>query len=415
VTTPPQLKPAFLVLPLLLTGCHRPNFPGYPDGFRQFAYVANSGGNTVTVLDLVYLRLDRTLRVGENPVAIVTNPKKSEAYILNRQPDSANGSISIIDTTQNQVVATIPVQHEPTTISVDPTGTSAYIANSGSNTITVLDLTARRTLVTVHTPDRPTSALISPDGRTLVVASDTAGTVSLYSAAAIVPTTKTPLSPMLSATQVDPLRFRSTFSNCPGATSPVILPDSSKAFIACPASNQVLALSLAAAPNSGPAKQNASLLQDQALALLDVGHNPTNLTLKPDGGEIFVSNAGSGTISEISTPTNEVGSTFGIGDHPAHGIVSADNGALFISNADSISLYSIDDGKLLPSLHAGVGPDALAFSTDKEQRMLLAADRKSGDVAVLRTNSKQGPALFTILPAGAQPAAIAIQSSSPTP
>ena len=391
---------------LLLAGCHHATFPGYPDGFRQFAYVANSAGNTVTVLDLVYLRADRTLRVGENPSSIAVNAKRPEVYVLNRQAGAPAGSVSVIDTSSNEVVATIPVRRDPVALAVDPSGHRAFVANSAASSISVIDLETRRPLATVATAPGPTSALNSPDGRTVIVTLPQSGVVALFAAG--------------DARQPGqaPLTLRASFPGCPGATSPVILPDSSKAYVACADSNQVLALHLAAAPGSWAAKQDSSLLKDQALALLDVGKKPTNLTLKPDGGEIFVSNNASGSISEISTQTNEVGNTFGIGDHPAHGVVTADNSALWISNstADSLSLYSIDDGKLLPSVHTGAGPDALAFSVDPTsqpgQRLLLAADRISGDVALIRTNNKSGPMLFTLLPAGASPSAIAIQSSA---
>jgi len=403
VISAPQLKPSLLLLPLLAAaGCRQAPFPGYPDTFRQFAYVANAAGNTVTVLDLVYLRSDRTLRVGENPFFIATNPHKREAYVLNRQTGSSAGSISVIDTAANQVVATIPVHRNPSSLSIDPTGHRAFVANAGSNTISVLDLDARRAITSISTSANPTSALIAPDGRTLLVTHPDSGTITLYAAGA-------PQSDDAALT------LRATFPGCPGATSPVILPDSSRAFIACPASNQVLALQLAAAPTSWAAKQDSALTTDHSLTLLDVGKNPTNLALKPDGGEVFVSNYDSGSISEIDTQNNQVGNTFPIGNRPAVAIVSGDNGALYVANAgaDSISLYSIDDGKLLSSLHTGSSPDALAFSTDKEQRLLLAADSRSGDVAIIRTTSRLGPALFTILPAGDSPTAIAIQSNTP--
>ena len=176
-----------------------------------------------------------------------------------------------------------------------------------------------------------------------------------------------------------------------------------------------MALSLAAAPDSWSARQDSSALTDRLLALLDVGKSPTYLTLKPDGGEIFVSNLDSNTISEVSTQTNEVGSTYPIGERPAHGIVSADNGTLWVSNsgADSLGLYSIDDGRLVSSIRTGNAPDALAFSAD--EHLLLAADTKSGDVAVIRTASRLGPALFTLLPAGGNPVAIAVKTNQSRP
>ena len=137
--------------------------------------------------------------------------------------------------------------------------------------------------------------------------------------------------------------------------------------------------------------------------MLDVGKTPVNLAMKPDGGEIFVSNFDSDSISEIATWTNEVGWTQAIGNKPTHGIISRDNSTLWVSNfgADSLSLYSIDDGRVSNSVHTGSEPDALAFSAD--EHLLLAADARSGDVAVIRTQDKTGPTLFTMLPAGSSP------------
>jgi DNA-binding beta-propeller fold protein YncE len=89
-------------------------------------------------------------------------------------------------------------------------------------------------------------------------------------------------------------------------------------------------------------------------------------------------------------------------------LVSADNSLLYESNFSSqeISLYSIDDGKrIAPSIHVGDGPDALAFSASGH--LLFAVDARSGDVAVIRTST---PSLFTLLPTGHQPNAIAVKA-----
>ncbi len=389
-----------LLLPLLTLvgpGCSRSTFPTYPDGYREFAYVANRTGNSVTVLDLVYLRADRTLSVGMAPVALAVNPRRDEVYVVNAQPASASGSISVLDTSRNTIAATIPVHRDPSSITVDAAGRRAYVVNTGSNTVSVLDVDLRREIAAYVTGDRPSAAQLSPDGRTLLVANRGSGTVTIFSA-------------QDSGSSAPPLVVRATFSGCSGATSPVILPDSSKAFVACSRVNQVLALSLAAAPGSWAARQDGTQMQDHVLALLDVGKDPEVLTMKPDGGEIFVSNPGSDSVSEISTQSNEVGSTFTIGDRPAHGLVNGDGSALWISNsgADSLSLYSISDGKLISSLRLGSGPDALAFSSG--EHLLLAADTRSGDIAIIRTISKLGPALLTMLPAGGGPSAIVIKA-----
>ncbi len=385
-----------LLLLALVAGCRHSDFPQYAAGYREFAYVANAAGNTVSVLDLVYLRPDRTLQVGDAPVAIVVNTKRDEVYVVNSQPGEAAGSVSVIDTQKNAVVATIGVHRLPNYLSVDATGHLGYVANTGSNSVSVLDLDSRRQIATVRTPDKPGEAVISPDGRALVVTSKVNGTTSIYA-----------------ADPLGTLNLRATFKGCPGATGAVILPDSSKVFVGCSAGRQVMVVALAAESTSLAARQGQSTSTDSVVAMLDVGRNPTSLTMKPDGGEVFVSNEGSNSVSEISTQTNEVGSTYPIGNEPARGVVSGDNSALWISNsgADSISLYSIVDGRLLSSIHTGDAPVALAFSDD--EHLLLAADGKSGDVGVVRTAGRLGPALFTMLPVGNGPVAIVVKAMQP--
>jgi YVTN family beta-propeller protein len=384
------------------SGCRRSHFPDVPAGYREYAYVSNGVSNTVSVLDLVNLRQDRTLQVGSNPTGLAVNPVRNEVYVVNTQ----SGSISVIDAQANRVAATIPVHRLPYFISVEPSGHRAYVANSGSNTVSVLDLDRRREIAVAGTGEQPGLARISPDMRSLVVTNRGSGSISIFAVA--------PYDASQSShTQV--VHLRAAFPGCPGATDAAILPDSSKAFIACSGGHQVMAINLAAAPDSWPAKQDSSLTTDHVLTLLDVGLTPVHLALKPDGGELFVSNFGSDSISEISTVTNEVGGTYTIGSKPVHGIVSADNSNLWISNfgADSISLYSIDDGKLVNSIHTGSAPDALAFSAD--EHLLLATDAHSGDVAVIRTQGKLGPALFTMLPAGNSPNAIAVKAIKANP
>ena len=53
-----------------LWGATTPAFADVPAGYQEFAYVANSGSNTVSVLNLVYFRPERTLQVGNTPVAL---------------------------------------------------------------------------------------------------------------------------------------------------------------------------------------------------------------------------------------------------------------------------------------------------------------------------------------------------------
>ncbi len=385
---------AVALLPLLLAGCSKPGFPHYPANLREYAYVTNGGSNTVTVLDVRNLRQDRVIAVGQDPVSVAVSPTRSEVYVVNAGAPGSNGSVSVIEAETNRVAATIPVQRAPRFIDIGPLGNRAYVPNSGSNTVSVLDLKSQKQIAVVAVGQGPDEARISPDGDTLVVTNRKAGSVTL----------------------IDPhtLTVRSAFGGCPQAGDAVILPDSSKAFVACTGGRQVMAIGLAQHPTKDhPHRQT---LPDRELALLDVGQTPTHLALKPDGGEIFVSNFGSDTISEIDTSTNEVGGAYLVGAHPAYGVVGNDDSTLWVSNfnADTIGVYSIDDGKLVHTVQVGDGPTALAFSADNF--WLFAVDASSGDVTVVRTlaytpsGAPIAGQMFTILPAGRDPNDIAIKT-----
>src|SRR3984957_20529255 len=99
VTRPHRFLAAAICTLLALTGCRRPLFPDVPDGYREFAYVSNGAANTVSVLDLVYLRQDRTLQVGLNPTGLAVNPVRNEVYVVNTGSPTGNGTVSIIETT----------------------------------------------------------------------------------------------------------------------------------------------------------------------------------------------------------------------------------------------------------------------------------------------------------------------------
>jgi YVTN family beta-propeller protein len=403
-----------------MAGCSRGRFPDVPAGYREFAYVSNGAANTVSVLDLVYLRQERTLQVGTQPTGLAVNPKRNEVYAVNTGTAAGVGSVSVIDTDANRVVATIAVHKLPYFIDVDAAGRRAYVANSGSNTVSVIDLDQRREIGVVGTGELPGLARISPDMRTLVVTNRGGNSVSIFAVAPYeggrgLQLPGLPAKPKPAAKETLP-HLRAAFPGCAGATDAVILPDSSKAFVACSNGRQVMAVSLAAAPESWAAKQDPSLLTDHMLALLDVGQTPTHLALKPDGGQIFCSNYGSDSISAIDTQTNEVSRTDTIANRPVYSVVSGDNSTLWVSNfgADSINLWSIDDGKMVGSVRTGHAPDTLAFSED--QHLLLAADAQSGDVSVIRTMDKSGNAtLFTILPAGGSPNDIVVKAMQGKP
>jgi YVTN family beta-propeller protein len=381
---PANLIPVFSLLALLIA-CRPHDFPQYPPNYREYAYVTNQASGTVTVLDVVDVRVDREIPTGANPVAVIASTTRNEVYVVNSGSSSARGSVTVINAENNRVAATISVGRQPVSIDLDSTGKLAYVANSGSNNISVIDLRARREIAAIGAGDGPAAARISPDGKSLIVANRRGNSVTI-----IDPATR---------------RLRAVFEGCPGASGIIVLRDSTKAFAACSAGHQVMAIALAQ-PQTDQASSPPQ--PDRLETLMDVGRAPVQLALKPDGGEVFACNSLSDSISEIYTPTNEVAGATLMGDDPVYGLVSRDNLLLYVSGyrSQEVTLYAIDEGHRVGgpggSIHVGDGPSAMAFSA--AGHLLFVVDNRSGDVAVIRTSSHS---LFTLLPTGRGPNAIA--------
>lgn len=359
--------------------------PDYGPAYREYAYVTNGKSNTVSVIDLRTFEPAKTIAVGLEPTGVAANLKKNEIYVVN----SGSNNVVIIDAEKNAVVATIGVHGKPYFIDVSEDGKRAYVANSGSANISVIDLEKRVLLGNVRVGTAPGLARVSPDGATVVVSNRSDNTVSLIDARL--------------------LRVRATLPVCRQPEDIAILPDSSKAFVACSGSSQVASIALAkAAPDGDPTS-------DRVLALLDVGRTPVSLALKPDGGELIVCDFDSDSISIIETGNDEVGNTALIGQHPTRALVTRDNSRLYTSNfgSNSVAVYDIDLGRRIATMSVGSRPDGLALSQD--QRYLLVLDTQAGDVTVIqrRTPRKLEPteySLLTMIPVGLQPNGIAVKA-----
>ncbi len=400
-------------------GCTE-KLPNYPPAYREYAYVTDGKSNEVSVIDTLTFKNVKHIRVGEGPTGIAANPKKNEIYVVNT--DSNN--LSIIDAERNAVVATIGLHRSPYFVDLTPDSKRAYIANAGSGNVSVVDLDARKTVGIIPVGHSPGLARVSPDGKTAVASNRGDGTVSVIDTAT--------------------LKVRSTVAVCQTPEEIVFLADSSKAFISCSSANEIAVVQLqrelpapagspAAPPTPKPtssrSKQKSSRKgaeappgdeepqqnSDRLLTLLDVGKTPMHLALKPDGGEIFVSNFGSDSVSEVLTGNNEVSSTHLLGPGPVRSIVSDDNSLLYVSNfnGNSVSIYAIDDGKLLQAVPVGTRPDALALTPS--QQYLLVVDSGSGDVSVVRNDGDVKPPrksfiLFTMVPVGLDPRQIVVKA-----
>jgi YVTN family beta-propeller protein len=116
-----------------------------------FAYVTNEGSGTVSVLDTASNTVVATVPVGFNPFGVAVNPAGTVVFVTNDIPFGGVpfGAVSVLDTASSTVVATVPVGSFTVGVAVNPAGTRVYVANEFSGTVSVLDTASNTVVATV--------------------------------------------------------------------------------------------------------------------------------------------------------------------------------------------------------------------------------------------------------------------------
>jgi YVTN family beta-propeller protein len=121
----------------------------------------------LSVIDLETNSLLTDLLIGRQSKAMSLKPDTGELYVAN----AGSASISIIDTTANQVSSTLLAGKGPFALLAYQAANVnlLYVANSESNTVSLINVDDRKTLTSVPVGVTPQALLLGPFGRTLFV------------------------------------------------------------------------------------------------------------------------------------------------------------------------------------------------------------------------------------------------------
>ncbi|MGN6253590.1 MAG: beta-propeller fold lactonase family protein [Solirubrobacterales bacterium] len=265
-----------------------------PDG--KTAYELNESGESITVIDLQTGQVaGPEIELGARPYVIAISPDGKTAYLT-----TSSGKVLVLDTQTNQVVGSIPVEGEASSlwgVAFSPDGKTAYVANDENNTVVVID-TATRQVVGAPIPvgEDPINIAFTPDGSRAYVTNDESNDVSVIDTAA-----------------------RQVVATIPVGEEPwgvSITPDGKKAYVA----NYL--------------SQNVSVIDTQTNRVvgspIPVGEEPYETAITPDGKTLYVANYEKGeNISVIDTQTDTVKTTIAdTGGGPWQIVVAPDKSPL---------------------------------------------------------------------------------------
>jgi YVTN family beta-propeller protein len=282
-----------------------------PDG--SSAYVVNATYDEVNVIDTATQTVTSSIDVGDYPGYIAMAPNGGEALVTNGD----GASVSVIDTSSQTVTATISVAAGPTDIAFSPDGTKAYVLSlgdgTGDGTLSVIDVATNSVTATTSVPRNPQVLTISPNGDDAYVAS-------------------------------------ALDENAPdNGTLSVI-----------------------------------DLATLQTTTSITVGMFPDSIAETPDGSDLLVTNFGGlsaideivdGTVSVISTSSDQVTSTIDLGDYnPETVAISADGSTAYVAEGPgpaasegNVAIISVGSGTLSQQIPIPGLPLGLAISPDGSQ------------------------------------------------
>jgi gliding motility-associated-like protein len=285
----------------------------------SFAYIANTASNTVTVINTTTNAVVKTIPVGQYPAQVAFSQDGSLAYVTN----NVSNTISVINTTSNTVTATIPGGQSPFGIAVSPDGNLVYVTNINSKMVSVLQASTGGLVATIPVGNSPRDIAESSDGAILYVTNQFSASVSVIST----------------------------------ATNTVI-------------------------------------------ATVPVGSFPFGLMIDNSGSLVYVVNGSSNNISVISTASNTIVETIPAGTQPYDVAISADDHYLYVTDQAFQSVAIID--RNLPNyptttVHVGGLPTGISLSADGSELYVV---NTNGSVTVL--NAITGGPITTVA-TGANP------------
>jgi YVTN family beta-propeller protein len=332
-------------------------------------YIVCERSNQLLVVDVKSAAVKQRIKVGEVPRGIALSPNADRIYVTNSWDDT----VSVIDAQTYQIVQTLTTGAEPTGVVVDHEGRTLYVANRLTNDISVIDLPSGQERKRLTAGRGASYLTLSPDGRRLycthvyprivgnrtppqseITVVDTArqivvDRISLQNVAGVFHVAISADGKLAVAAQLRPKNLipmahvehgwvfgnsLALFGSEIGAVTQLPLdeldryfampfdvamtPDKSKLYVSTAGSASITVISipkLVAFSRTAPknAVNDLSVSANYVLARIPVGLNPRGLRLSPDGEHLYVANRMDDSIGVIDTHADELVSTIDLG------------------------------------------------------------------------------------------------------
>ncbi len=372
-------------------------------------YIANFGGNTVTVLDGVS-NATGTVVVGSGPVSVGVNAVTNKVYVSNL----SSNSVTVIDGVTNGTT-TVAAGTNPGSAAVNPVTNKIYAINSGSNSVTVIDgATNATTAVALPAGAGPSSVAVNAATNQIYVANQTTGSSITGNVTVIDGATNSTrtlaVGALPNSVAINPVTNKIYVANFDGADVSVI--DGS--------TNTTASATIGLKPSQvivNPVSNKAYVANydggtvtvvdgaTDTVSNVTVGQGPSALDVNPITNKIYVANYGDGTVTVVDGATG-ITKTIAAGQGPLAVAVNPVTNKIYVANYGSNSVSVIDgaSGTVARSVPTGSGPSEVAPNTVTNQ--IYVTNARSNSVTVIDGNTNG----TTTIAVGAAPGPVVVNA-----
>lgn len=319
-TLTPTLTPSPTPTPTLTPS---PTITHTPQPPRELAFVANSGSNTVTVVDVSTESVIATIPTEAQPQDLAVTSDGRLLLLAN----TGAASLSVIDTRDFTLTKTISVAGETRSVAASPSGSIAYVICEPNGTLSVIDT---ETLVVISTAELGGGAkdvAFTSEGRSALVTQEAAGIVALIN----------------TVSHASELEF--AVGSAPQHVA--VTPDGNTAYVTVAGLSALVEVDLA---------------QPRVLGSISVGNIPGELVTSRNGTQIYVLTPADGSIAVVDRARRERVATIAGFTRPSGAALSLDGLTLLVSNraSDTLSLISTGTTGIRRVIPMGNSPTAVA-------------------------------------------------------
>ncbi|MGC2110911.1 MAG: hypothetical protein WA655_15425 [Candidatus Korobacteraceae bacterium] len=365
-------------------------------------YVANSGDNTVTVIDGA-TNITATVFAGDFPQAVAVNPVTNKIYVANY----GSNNVTVIDGSTNST-APVGVGSGPVAVAVSPVTNKIYVANSGDNTITVIDGATNGT-TTVPAGDYPQAIAVNPVTNKIYVANYNSNAVTVIDGATNA-TINVATGSGPAAVALNPVTNKIYVSNNLGNSATVIdgatnlttivsAGFSPYAVAVNPITNKIYVADLSS--NDVTVIDGAT----NATTSVATGTGPNAAAVNPVTNKIYVANSGSNSVTVIDGATNGT-TTLPAGSAPLAIAVNPVTNKTYVPNEFSNSVTEID-GSPFNTATVQVGNAPVSVDVDATSNAIYIANLQDSTVSVINGSTDT---VSAIIPVGGSPSAVAVNA-----